>query len=395
MPLPLQQQERVGQADQGDVVMPALPAAPFVMVQSQFLFQLLIVLFHAPAEFGQLHQAWERDPLGQVREPVLAGSFRLGGPLAQQPDGFQLGPPLNMAMGRLHPASREAAALRASAALSPGYRPPLGGGQRGGQRTHRLRLPSIVRSTGTTQAPSPTGLDSPGGAVPNRRARLHPPPHRAGGGPPIPGGTRCCFRTPRRPARAAAASPTPADDRSTPKPALLCSERGCSREFPLCGNPPHPRSRLAEGTEPSPTAYFLLPWPNAPPPPLGNCPLCPRSPSIAALHPPTRDPAWEIPCHPQSRRPPAAVLLPYAAPTSGVPVPTPKGSVPRIAARPGRCLPAPVAPEALSTCVRRPATTLARTARRGVGAPSGLPAAEVSTKTLPADPRKLPLLGSS
>ncbi len=37
MPLPLPQQEGVGQTDERDLMMPALPAAPFVMVQSQFL----------------------------------------------------------------------------------------------------------------------------------------------------------------------------------------------------------------------------------------------------------------------------------------------------------------------------------------------------------------------
>ena len=83
MALPLPQQEGVGQANQGDVMMPALPAAPFVVVQSQFLFQLLIVLFDSPAQFGQLHQAAERDPLG-LNTSISCFSIR---PVCRLPTG--------------------------------------------------------------------------------------------------------------------------------------------------------------------------------------------------------------------------------------------------------------------------------------------------------------------
>src|SRR5256885_2017311 len=46
--LSFQQQEGIGQADQGHMMMPALPAAPFVMIHSQFFFELLIILLHPP-----------------------------------------------------------------------------------------------------------------------------------------------------------------------------------------------------------------------------------------------------------------------------------------------------------------------------------------------------------
>lgn len=62
MVLPLHQQEGIRQADQRDVIMPALPAASLEVIQPQLLFQLLIVLFHPPAQLGQLHQAPERAP---------------------------------------------------------------------------------------------------------------------------------------------------------------------------------------------------------------------------------------------------------------------------------------------------------------------------------------------
>src|SRR5207244_5236689 len=89
------------------MMMPAWPAAPFVVVQSQFLFELLVVLLHSPAEFSQPHQAPQRDLLRQVREPILGGRFRFRWPLDQQPDRWQLGPVSNMTMSRLHPRSEE------------------------------------------------------------------------------------------------------------------------------------------------------------------------------------------------------------------------------------------------------------------------------------------------
>jgi hypothetical protein len=74
MALPLKQQQGVRRANRGHVMMSALP---FLMFQSEFLLQLLIVLFRAPAEFGQPNQAPERDPLGQCGEPILGRELRL------------------------------------------------------------------------------------------------------------------------------------------------------------------------------------------------------------------------------------------------------------------------------------------------------------------------------
>src|SRR2546425_10608593 len=61
--LSFQQQEGIGQADQGHLMMPALPAAPFVMIHSQFFFELLIILLHPPAQLRQSDQAPQRDLL--------------------------------------------------------------------------------------------------------------------------------------------------------------------------------------------------------------------------------------------------------------------------------------------------------------------------------------------
>ncbi len=74
--LPLQPQDGERQADQGYMMVLAWPAASFMVIQSQFLFQLLTVLFHPPAEFSQSHQTPQRDFLRQVRKPILGGCFR-------------------------------------------------------------------------------------------------------------------------------------------------------------------------------------------------------------------------------------------------------------------------------------------------------------------------------
>src|ERR1700739_4231010 len=76
----------IGDGDQADMMMPAQPLAAFIMVQAEFFLQFTIVLFDAPAGFGEAHQTaqsqWLSSELGQ---PVLGGlGFSLG-PFYQQP----------------------------------------------------------------------------------------------------------------------------------------------------------------------------------------------------------------------------------------------------------------------------------------------------------------------
>ena len=42
-------------------MLPALPTAPLLVIQPQFLFQLLMVLPDSPAQFRQMHQVPPRD----------------------------------------------------------------------------------------------------------------------------------------------------------------------------------------------------------------------------------------------------------------------------------------------------------------------------------------------
>ena len=125
--------------------MPAWPAASFVVVQSEFLLELLVVLCHPPAQLGELNQAPQRDPLGQVGAPIFGRGFHVCGPFEQQPDRLQLGLAVSMAMRRLDPAGGEATALRTLGAWAPGDGVPRLGRQRCRQVAHGPGLTAIVR----------------------------------------------------------------------------------------------------------------------------------------------------------------------------------------------------------------------------------------------------------
>jgi len=57
-------------------VVEAAPAAAFVMADADFLFQIEIIALDAPAQFGEMDEAFKRDVFRGGREPVFGG-FRL------------------------------------------------------------------------------------------------------------------------------------------------------------------------------------------------------------------------------------------------------------------------------------------------------------------------------
>src|SRR5215831_19593117 len=67
-------------------MMPARPAAAFVMIQPEFLLELLIVLCDLPATFSDPHQPPQPRVLRQVTEKVSGGILLALGPFHQQPD---------------------------------------------------------------------------------------------------------------------------------------------------------------------------------------------------------------------------------------------------------------------------------------------------------------------
>src|ERR1700731_1167699 len=50
-----------------------------------FLLEILIVALNAPAQLGEVDQAFEGDVLGQGCEPIFGGISLVRGPLDQQP----------------------------------------------------------------------------------------------------------------------------------------------------------------------------------------------------------------------------------------------------------------------------------------------------------------------
>ena len=58
-----------GDAERGMMVK-ATPTSTFVMAQAEFTFQLFVITFDAPAQFGIIDECGEGRVLGQGRKPV-------------------------------------------------------------------------------------------------------------------------------------------------------------------------------------------------------------------------------------------------------------------------------------------------------------------------------------
>src|SRR5260370_2404046 len=78
-------EESVRRDGQRGVVVEASPTSPFEVSKPELLFQLLIIALDAPAQLGQIDQAFEGDVRGQRREPIFGRFFLAFAPLDQQP----------------------------------------------------------------------------------------------------------------------------------------------------------------------------------------------------------------------------------------------------------------------------------------------------------------------
>ncbi len=56
---------------QCDVMMPPLPVAPFVMIQTQFLLELLVILLDFPAALRQTDQTTQGIVRRHIAEEIL------------------------------------------------------------------------------------------------------------------------------------------------------------------------------------------------------------------------------------------------------------------------------------------------------------------------------------
>src|SRR5260370_11343702 len=118
--LPFGDQESVSRDAQRGVVVEASPTSPFEVSKPELLFQLLIIALDAPAQLGQIDQAFEGDVCGQRREPIFGRLLLAFGPFDQQPFlATQLA-----TTGGAHTDARQARGQSTRSALAPADRAP-------------------------------------------------------------------------------------------------------------------------------------------------------------------------------------------------------------------------------------------------------------------------------
>src|SRR5260370_30497084 len=117
----------MSQHDQHHMVMQSAPTATLIVIQSQFLLELLIVLLDFPARLGHLHKA-TKTVIGRQITQEISGRLRvLFRPLYQQPDLFPWLTALMKSVRSLHAARPEARFQPTFAAFPPAnFLPTLG-----------------------------------------------------------------------------------------------------------------------------------------------------------------------------------------------------------------------------------------------------------------------------
>src|ERR1700686_5820512 len=150
------------------------PSSPFIMAQSKFLLQVLVIALDPPAQLGQIDQAAERDIVGQGPQPVFGRLLFVLRPFNEQPFfGTRLGEAF-ITMGGAHPQPGEARAQPIGRPLAPGNRLPSRSQQAEGERFGLNRLvlaiPPGPRGPPTAAGPGVWRQRSPA-RRPNRRVR--------------------------------------------------------------------------------------------------------------------------------------------------------------------------------------------------------------------------------
>src|SRR3954451_24834073 len=153
----------------------AAPPSSFKVAQPQLLFQLLIVAFDAPAEFGLPDQRAQGTILWQRAQPVLAWFRLVVRPLDEEPFFRTDLPAPVIAMRSPHPHASEPRMQGPHAAFPPSDRAPSGGGQAERHLLDRNRLVLLVAAQqfgGPTRAPVFLGRQRTASFRPDRRLRL-------------------------------------------------------------------------------------------------------------------------------------------------------------------------------------------------------------------------------
>src|SRR3989442_9684280 len=124
------------------------PAAPFEMIEAEFVLELLVIPLDPPAQVRQPNEGGQRGRLGQGREVVLRRRRLAQRPLTKDPfDGAGLGAAL--VMRRPDAEGDESRAHAAPGAFTPRHRGP----RRGRQAPDEPRQADGVLARGALQAP--------------------------------------------------------------------------------------------------------------------------------------------------------------------------------------------------------------------------------------------------
>src|SRR6516165_3326510 len=125
--------------------MKASPASTFIVIEAEFLLELLIVALDPPAQFGRLHKARERRIGWQSGKPIFDRCAFALRPFDEQPfSGVGLRAPV-ISMRRMNAQAGETGAERLVDAFTPCDLTPGAGRQRLGDLLGGLRL--VVRVT--------------------------------------------------------------------------------------------------------------------------------------------------------------------------------------------------------------------------------------------------------
>ena len=182
-------QKAIGQHDQREMAMQAIPAAALVMVQATLAFGIFVELLNRPAAMRHLHQALQRRVRWEVTViPLHLTALARQGTLAEQPtlwpggDPMMAGGQLCTPCGPMHPYGRKLFPEDGIRSSAPGDRLPALGGQgiedgfglieRRGTRLVRLAAPPRTGRGHTAWPRAPRRAGGP--------QRCCSPPRRSG-----------------------------------------------------------------------------------------------------------------------------------------------------------------------------------------------------------------------
>ena len=166
-------QEGVGGQAEGGMVVKASPASSLERPPPQFLFAVLVVALHSPAQMSAVDQSAQRRVGRQSRYPVWDRFWAGLRPLDQQPLRGAPFPAQVVPMCRTHSPGGAPRTQHSGAPLAPTHRAKGRGQQRFRQRGYRHRLVSLVPA-------QPRGWSSPAGTTAGWQGGLAWRPHRPG-----------------------------------------------------------------------------------------------------------------------------------------------------------------------------------------------------------------------